>query len=146
LRRLSRLAAVRRRVLILLACGLVLAGCSGAKTVSPTPQTVQGAVPTTPKVPGDPAAGKTVFESQGCGSCHTYAPAGTKGTVGPDLDNLAADAQKAGQPLAEYTSTSITDPDGYVVPGFPKGVMPKTYTSLSDQQLADLVAFLTQKS
>jgi cytochrome c2 len=131
---------------ILLACGLVLAGCSGGKTVSPTPQTVQGTLPTTPTVTGDPAAGKTVFASQGCGSCHTYKPAGANGKIGPDLDNLAADAQKAGQPLAQYTPTSITDPDGYIVPGFPKGVMPKTYSSLSDQQLADLVAFLTQKS
>ena len=45
MRRLSRLAAVRRRVLILVACGLVLAGCSGGETVSPTPQTVEGTLP-----------------------------------------------------------------------------------------------------
>ncbi len=143
---MSRLAAVRRRALIIVACGLVLAGCSGGKTVSPAPETVEGTLPTTPQVKGDPAAGKTVFASQGCGSCHTFAAAGTNGKIGPDLDNLAADAQKAGQPLADYTESSITDPDGYVVSGFPKGVMPKTYSSLSDQQLADLVAFLTQKS
>jgi len=30
------------------------------------------------------------------------------------------------------------------VPGFPKGVMP-SFASLSDAQVADLVAFLTQK-
>ena len=135
---------MRRRALILVACGLVLAGCSGGKTVSPAPQTVEGTLPTTPQVTADPAAGKPVFTSQGCGSCHTYAPAGSSGTVGPKLDNLAADAQKAGQPLANYARTSITDPNGYVAPGFPKGVMPSTYASLSDQQIADLVAFLTQ--
>jgi mono/diheme cytochrome c family protein len=143
---LSRLAAVRRRALILVACAAVFAGCSGAKTVSPAPQTVQGTLPTTPTATGNPTAGKQVFTAQGCGSCHTFAPAGAKGTVGPNLDNLAADAQKAGQPLAEYTKTSITDPNAYVVPGFPQGVMPTTYSSLSDQQLADLAAFLTQKS
>jgi mono/diheme cytochrome c family protein len=143
---LSRLAAVRRRALILVACGLALAGCSGAKTVSPAPQTVEGTLPTTPQATGDPAAGKQLFTAQGCNSCHTFTPAGSKGTVGPDLDKLAADAQKAGQPLADYTQTSITDPNGYVVSGFPKGVMPTTYSSLSDQQIADLVAFLTQKS
>jgi hypothetical protein len=81
-------------------------------------------------------------------SCNTFTPAGTKGTIGPDLDKLAADAQKANQgSLEAYTKTSITDPNAYVVPGFPKGVMPSTYSSsLSDKQLADLVAFLTQKS
>jgi mono/diheme cytochrome c family protein len=143
---LIRLAPVRRRALILVACGLVLAGCSGGKTVSPTPQTVEGTLPTTPKVAGDPAAGKALFTGQGCTGCHTFKPAGSTAQVGPDLDNLAADAQKAGQPLADYTQTSITDPNGYVAPGFPKGVMPATYSSLSEQQLADLVAFLTQKS
>jgi mono/diheme cytochrome c family protein len=137
---------VRRRALILVACGLVLAGCSGGKTVSPTPKTVEGTLPTTPEVKGDPAAGKQLFAAQGCTGCHTFKPAGSTATVGPDLDNLAADAQKAGQPLADYTQTSITDPNGYVAPGFPKGVMPATYSSLSEQQLADLVAFLTQKS
>lgn len=137
---------MRRRALILVACGLVLVGCSGGKTVSPKPETVVGKLPTTPKVTGDPAAGKQVFTAQGCGSCHAFKPAGTAGTVGPNLDNLAADAQKAGQPLPAYTETSIVDPNAYVVPGFPKGVMPTTYSSLSDQQVADLVAFLTQKS
>ena len=136
---------MRRRALILVACGLVLAGCSGGTTVSPTPQTVEGTLPTTPQVTGDPAAGKQVFTAQGCNACHTFTPAGSKATVGPNLDQLAADAQKAGQPLAAYTQTSMTDPNGYVAPGF-AGVMPTTYSSLSDKQLADLVAFLTQKS
>jgi mono/diheme cytochrome c family protein len=137
---------MRRLVPILVGCTLLLAACGGAKTVSPVPNTVEGTLPKTQTVKGDATAGKAVFASQGCASCHTYGPAGAHGTVGPNLDNLAADAQKAGQPLADYTQTSITDPNGYVVPGFPKGVMPTTYSSLSDQQLADLVAFLTQKS
>jgi mono/diheme cytochrome c family protein len=145
---LSRLAAVRRRALILVACGLVLAGCSGGKTVSPTPQTVEGTLPTTPQGTGDPAAGKTVFTGTGgCAGCHTFTPAGSKGTIGPDLDKLAADAQKAGQPLETYVHDSITDPDGYIAPGFAKGIMSASCCSqLNEQQIADLVAFLTQKS
>jgi mono/diheme cytochrome c family protein len=39
---------------------------------------------------GDPAAGKTVFESAGCGSCHTLADAGATGTTGPNLDQHVA--------------------------------------------------------
>jgi mono/diheme cytochrome c family protein len=138
-----------RRLVPLLGCALLLAACGGAKTVSPVPNTVEGSVPkpTTPAaVKGDPAAGKAVFASSGCGGCHTYAAAGSNGKVGPDLDHLASDAQKANQgSLAQYTEKSITDPNAYVVPGFPKGVMPP-FSTLSPKQVADLVAFLTQKS
>jgi mono/diheme cytochrome c family protein len=37
-------------------------------------------------VKGDAAAGKQLF-TQRCGSCHTLADAGTKGTIGPNLDD-----------------------------------------------------------
>jgi mono/diheme cytochrome c family protein len=137
---------MRRLALILAGIAILVAGCGGAKTTTPTPQTVQGSVPKPTAVKGDAAAGKSAFASNGCGACHTFKAAGSSGKVGPDLDKLASDAQKANQgSLEDYTKTSIQDPNGYVVPGFPKGVMP-AFTSLSDQQLADLVAFLTQKS
>ena len=115
--------------------------------VAPAPVTVVGTVKqATPTAKGDPAAGKQLFVSNGCGGCHTFKPAATNGKVGPDLDNLAADAQKANQgPLDQYVTTSIKSPDSYVVPGYKSGVMP-AFSSLSDQQVADLVAFLTQKS
>jgi mono/diheme cytochrome c family protein len=94
---------------------------------------------------GDAAAGKSLFAAQGCSSCHTFTPAGSKGTVGPDLDKLAADAAKANRgSVAQYASESITDPNAYVVPGFQKGIMPTTFGStLSKAQIADLVAFIT---
>jgi len=137
---------MRRPALIALGSALLLAGCGGGKTVAPLPETVVGTVKQPQQVKGNAAAGKALFTSQGCGSCHTYAPAGSNGKVGPDLDKLAADAQKASQgTVEEYVHTSIVSPDAYVVPGFPKGVMP-AFTSLSDKQVADLVAFLTQKS
>jgi mono/diheme cytochrome c family protein len=135
-----------RRLAPLLGCTLLLAACGGAKTVSPVPNTVEGTIPKPQVVKGAPAAGKGVFASQGCGSCHTYAPAGSKGKVGPDLANIPADAKKANQgTVDEYVKTSIQDPNAYVVSGFPKGVMP-AFTSLSPKQVADLIAFLTQKS
>jgi mono/diheme cytochrome c family protein len=136
-----------RRVAPLLAgCTLLLAACGGAKTVSPVPNTIEGSVPKPQVVKGDATAGKAVFASQGCGSCHTYGPAGSKGKVGPDLANIAADAKKANQgTVDDYVKTSIQDPNAYVVSGFPKGVMP-AFTSLSSKQIADLVAFLTQNS
>lgn len=94
---------------------------------------------------GNAATGKQLFAAQGCGSCHTFAPAGATGKVGPDLDHLAADAAKAGRgTVQQYATESIEDPNAYVVPGFPSGVMPKF--QLSAAQVADLVAFLTSGS
>jgi cytochrome c553 len=94
-------------------------------------------------VEGDPAAGEQVFASNGCGSCHTFEPAGSSGSTGPDLDELSDLAEKANQPLADFTRTSITSPNEYVEEGFPEGVMP-AYDQLSDDDLNNLVAFLIQ--
>src|SRR5215211_2800799 len=131
---------MRARHLVLVALCLVLAACGGEQTVSPTAEDVQGTLPKEqPVTGGDAAAGKELFTSQGCNSCHTYGPANSTGTVGPKLDNLAEDAEKADQgSVDEYTATSIKNPGAYVVPGFPAGVMP-SYDKLSDDQVADLV-------
>ena len=115
---------------------------------SPAPSPAPGSppAPTPPTPVGNAAAGKAVFAANGCASCHTFRPAGSAGTVGPDLDNLAADARTANRgPLDKYTTESIVDPNAYVVPKFPAGVMPQDFAMrLSKQQVADLVAFLTQ--
>jgi mono/diheme cytochrome c family protein len=44
---------------------------------------------------GDPAAGKAIFASAGCGSCHTLSDAGTSGNVGPNLDTSSVDFDAA---------------------------------------------------
>jgi cytochrome c2 len=141
----------RAHLLLVLALALLLTACDPPgrkkKEVSPVPVTVIGTLPQdqSASLTGDPAQGKALFASQGCGSCHTYKPAGAAGKVGPDLDNVAGDAKKADQgPLPAYVSTSIKNPDAYVVPGFQKGVMPSYAGQLKDQQIADLVAFLTK--
>ncbi len=36
--------------------------------------------------------GKQIFTAQGCGGCHTLADAGSSGSSGPNLDDLAPDA------------------------------------------------------
>jgi cytochrome c2 len=132
----------------ILAVGLA-AGCGSQGVASPTPQQVVGTVPkqTTPTTAkGNPANGKAVFIANGCSSCHTFTPAGSNGKIGPDLDKLADYAKKANQPLADFTQTAITSPPpSYVPPGY-QNVMPTTFgTTIKPQQLADLVAFLTQK-
>jgi mono/diheme cytochrome c family protein len=106
-----------------------------------TAATTTSAAP--PATKGDAAAGKSLFTAQGCNACHTFKPAGATAKVGPDLDKVAADAQKANRGTVEqYVAESIKDPNAYVVPGFPKGVMP-AFSSLSDKQVNDLVAFVT---
>jgi cytochrome c oxidase subunit II len=136
---------MKRPALVLIASCLALSGCGGGEVVSPTAARVIGTLPKAGGVSGgDAAAGKKLFSSQGCGGCHTYKPAGTTGKVGPDLDNLAADAKKANQGSEEeYAAQSIKNPTAYTVPGYPSGVMP-SYSSLQDKQVADLVAFLTK--
>src|SRR5437660_1188506 len=92
-----------------------------------------------------PDAGKSLFTAQGCNGCHTFRPAGSKATIGPDLDNLASYAQKAQRgSLAQFVAESIMRPQAYLEPGYGP-LMPSTYASLPKQQIADLVAFLTKK-
>jgi mono/diheme cytochrome c family protein len=99
-----------------------------------------------PPATGNPTAGKAVFASAGCGACHTFTPAGSKGTIGPDLDKLAESATTANRgSLVDFTHESIVDPNAYIAPGYPRGVMPPSFgTSLTKTQIDDLVAFLTQ--
>ena len=131
------------------ASGLLFAACGYQGTVSPTAAGVSGKPPKQQTAPtlakGDPAAGKTLFASSGCGGCHTFKPAGSNGQIGPDLDKLPDYAKQANQgPLPQFTQTSITNPGNYVQPGY-QNVMPSTYAKLPPKQIADLVAFLTQK-
>jgi cytochrome c oxidase subunit 2 len=137
-----------RRALLLIPIALVLAGCGGGTVVSPTASTVVGTVAqsTTPAVKGDATAGAALFKAQGCGGCHTFKAAGTNGNVGPDLDKLAQYAKTANQgSLADFTHESIANPSAYIEKGYPNA-MPNFGQTLSDKQIADLVAYLTQNT
>jgi len=80
-----------------------------------------------------------------CGGCHKFTKAKTAGSsTYPDLDNLAADAKKAGKPLDDYIRESIVNPNAYITPGFPQGVMPSNFDSkLSKTEIDDLVKLLS---
>ena len=135
-----------RRVAPLVGVTLLLAGCGGEQTITPTAQEVVGTVPTTTQASapaGNAKSGATLFKSQGCGGCHTFKAAGTNGTVGPDLDKLPQYAKQANQPLESFTRTSIENPGAYVQPGY-QNVMPNFGQTLSSKQISDLVAYLTK--
>jgi cytochrome c oxidase subunit 2 len=91
-------------------------------------------------------AGKTVFVNNGCNSCHTLKAAGATAKVGPDLDKLSQAAKGAGKPLEAFVRESIVDPNAYVAPGYPKNVMPATFSQLPKTQLDALVQYLISSS
>jgi mono/diheme cytochrome c family protein len=91
---------------------------------------------------GDAEAGAQVFTSAGCGSCHTFAAAGSEGAVGPDLD----EALTAGTDPAKIEE-DVVDPNAEIAAGFSEGIMPATFgETLDSEELTDLVAFLYENS
>jgi cytochrome c553 len=147
-------------VLLVAALGIVAAGCGQEQEQTATPETVEGTTTTdttetettettetettetettetdetetettvtTPAIEGDPAAGKEIFlGSSACGGCHTLADAGTTGAVGPNLDES--------QPDFELALDRVTNG---------QGGMPSFSGSLSEQQLADVAAYVS---
>lgn len=92
---------------------------------------------------GGAAGGNAVYAGNGCGSCHVFGPAGSTGTVGPDLDKLPEQARRAKRgSLEEFVRESIVNPNVYVEAGYPRNLMPSSYTTLPKQQLDALVDFL----
>jgi mono/diheme cytochrome c family protein len=74
---------------------------------------------------GDAVHGKQLFAENGCGGCHTFAAAGSKGTVGPDLD--------AALPSPRAVVRQLSGP---------VGLMPSFADKLSDSDRQDLAAFV----
>jgi mono/diheme cytochrome c family protein len=84
-----------------------------------------GAVRQGSNPPGNVANGKVLFK-QFCGKCHTMEAAGTKGTIGPNLDVdkvgytgvVSAVIQGVGGIQAEYLLRALTFPQIYDVAKF----------------------------
>jgi cytochrome c oxidase subunit 2 len=95
--------------------------------------------------PNPAVSGAAVFKNNPCGSCHTLAAAGATAKIGPDLGKLPQWAAQAKQPLEPFIRTSITDPNAYTQPGYPKNVMPP-FANLPKAQLDALVQYLIQSS
>ena len=134
----------------LLAAG---AGCGGGEEVTPTPEneatipastggTDTGATETTGGETetgggetetgggggggGDADAGKEVFTSAGCVSCHTLSDAGATGTVGPNLDEA--------KPDHDLVVDRVTNG---------AGAMPAFKDQLTEQQIDDVAAYVS---
>jgi cytochrome c oxidase subunit 2 len=96
------------------------------------------------------AAGKAVFTSNGCNSCHTLSAAGATGVVGPNLDQrlksdcaTAASKRIRGASLQQCITTAITKPYAYLPTGYRAGIMPSTFgQTLTQSQIQAVVSFL----
>lgn len=124
----------------------VTVGSTSTPTTSSTPSSTSTPTTTSPGGGGggNAAAGKAVFASSGCAACHTFAPAGSTGTIGPNLDTQPTiDAKKTGLTLAAFIKRCITNPSAYIPKGYHAGLMPTTFgKSLSSSELSNLVAFV----
>jgi cytochrome c oxidase subunit II len=119
------------------------------KAVAPPPSSTTSTSTSTTSTTASPssAAGLAAFNSYGCSGCHTLTAAKATGTVGPDLDKLVSFAKQAKQPLEPFVHESIVNPDAYIQPGYPKGVMPGDFgTRITKSQLDGLVTFLVQSA
>ena len=151
---MRRIALVLAALVLVLTTGLA-AGCGSEEEATPTPDTITGTVTTDttetdttettetettetettetettdtePVGGGDSAAGKEIFLGVGgCGSCHTFADAGTSGSIGPNLDDAA--------PSVDLALDRITNG---------QGAMPSFSGQLTEQQITDVAAYVS---
>jgi mono/diheme cytochrome c family protein len=87
--------------------------------------------------------GEQIFTAAGCAGCHTFGPAGSNGTIGPNLDELAAAAgnREPGKSAEEYVRESLTKPEAFLAPGF-GNAMPSFDGRLTDKQIQTLIDYL----
>ena len=139
---MGKIALVRRILVVLLVLVLPVfaVACGGGTNEDTAPETIEGTPPaddaTTGEgdeggggggaTEGDAAAGKEIFANAGCGNCHTFEDAGTSGTAGPNLDDSDIDLEGAVSQIANGG-----------------GGMPAYKDQLSEQEIADVAAYVT---
>jgi mono/diheme cytochrome c family protein len=78
---------------------------------------------------GDAEAGREVFASAACGSCHVLEAAGASGTIGPNLDETQS----------EHDAIVLQVTNG-------GGGMPAFGDQLTEQQIQDVAAFVAEST
>ena len=78
---------------------------------------------------GDAAAGAAVWETGGCGGCHTLAAAGSAGNVGPNLDEV--------KPSYDAVLDIVTNG---------RGAMPAFSGQLSEDDIKNVSAYVAENA
>jgi len=78
---------------------------------------------------GDATAGAAIFQSAGCGGCHTLAAAGSAGAVGPNLDEA----------MPDYALVVNRVTNGM-------GAMPPYSGQLSEDDIKNVAAYVSQSA
>ncbi|MEP6892300.1 MAG: urate hydroxylase PuuD [Gaiellaceae bacterium] len=104
----------------------MLVAAAAAITVLAVVLIPSGGPPSAPATPAQVAAGRAVFASSACVTCHTLADAGATGTVGPNLDQA--------KPVASLVIDRVTNG---------QGGMPSFKGKLSTAEIAAVAAYVS---
>ena len=133
------------RICFLLVIMLSVVSCSGLNALSAlfdAPQEIS--------LVGDPIRGKEIFKiglnnnAPACSSCHLVREGGHGMSVAPNLHDIAVTGNERIEGLSaeDYIRDSILHPDNFLVSGFREQMYPDYETDLSEQDIADLIAYL----
>jgi mono/diheme cytochrome c family protein len=115
------------RAIPAVAVALALAGCCGEREAQRR---------AAPAPAGDP--GLRVWTAQGCGACHTFAPARSTATIGPNLSHSLVGRTR------DYIRESIVAPNARV-PGGGRSIMPEGFGNrMTKRELDALVTFVAR--
>lgn len=86
---------------------------------------------------GDPSRGALLWQSNQCGTCHTFAPAGSTGKTGPDIVRwLVPQARRVNMSVERFVQSRVT----WGGRGMP------SYATLGPDAIDDLVSYVLGRS
>lgn len=138
-----------RRVSGLVGCALLLAlsGCHDAWQALRAAQPQPVYAEEESRIVGDTARGEAIFrngvgDAPACVGCHALTP--STWSLAPVMEGISERAVERVEGLSAgvYLEQSILDPSAYLVPGFRNIMFPQYAEHLSEQDLADLIAYL----
>ena len=104
-------------------------GATDAATTTEAAAATTEAATTAAASEGDATAGAAIFQSAGCGGCHTLAAAGSAGAVGPNLDEA----------MPDYALVINRVTNGM-------GAMPPFSGQLSEDDIKNVAAYVSQSA
>jgi cytochrome c len=131
--------------------GIVFKPTVASPTTIPPTATQAAPQPEALTLTGDPKRGEDIFrhginDAPACANCHSVNPKSKNAgfALAPNLSGLAerAGSRVAGEDAQHYVYQSITDPTAYVVSGFQPIMYGGFAKKLTQQDIADLMAFV----